>query len=315
VYTRYGYRRHPYAFRIGLHGLFAFRNNSFGAQLAGDYRLPNSPLHFELLARATQFDAFRYYGLGNDSPLEQDDDLSLVSTSLLRVRTLAALDLSGGVRLAAGPTLAYTDPELPADSRIETDAPGVRGASSFGRIGARMEGRIDRGPGAEPRSGFIVDVALEGYPAVWDVVDDFATAEAVLRAYLDLPVGAHHPKLALRLGGRRAWGGWPVSDGAFIGGMETVRGYRFDRFVGEQSAWGNAELRVPLFELTLLSRGRFGALGLTDAGRVWIDGESPGGWHTAYGGGVFYETLGAAFSVLYAYGEEDRWYLQVGMPF
>ena len=97
--------------------------------------------------------------------------------------------------------------------------------------------------------------------------------------------------------------------------METVRGYRFNRFVGDQAAWGNAELRLPLFEMTLISRGRVGAIGLADAGRVWLDGESGGDWHTATGGGVFYETFGRAFSVLYAHGEEDRWYLQIGMPF
>jgi hypothetical protein len=28
-----------------------------------------------------------------------------------------------------------------------------------------------------------------------------------------------------------------------------------------------------------------GALGFIDAGRVWLDGESPGGWHKGYGGG------------------------------
>ena len=180
---------------------------------------------------------------------------------------------------------------------------------------ARLEAGVDRAPGAEPRSGWSADAVVEGYPAVWDATDDFATAALVLRGYLDLPVGAYHPKLALRVGGRRAWGGWPVFEGAFIGGMETVRGYRYNRFLGEQAAWGNVELRAPLFQMTLLTRGRVGVLGLADAGRVWLDGDSPAGWHTAYGGGVFYETLGSAFSVLYAHGEEDRWYLQVGMPF
>lgn len=314
VYTRYGYRRQPYAYRAGLMALYSLRDNSFGLQLRGDYRLQNSPLHFELYARGTRFDGFRYYGLGNDSPLEPDDDLSLVLAEWLRVHLLAALDLPGNVRLAAGPTLGYTDPRRPAGSPIAAEFPGLRGSDGFGQIGGRLEASIDRRPHTEPRSGFAVDVALEGYPSAWDVADDFATAQAVLRGYIDLPIGLH-PKLALRVGGRRAWGGWPIFEGAFIGGMETVRGYRFNRFVGEQAAWGSVELRMPLFELKLLSRGRLGVLGLGDAGRVWIDGDSPGGWHDAYGGGVFYETMGRAISVLYARGEEDRWYLQVGMPF
>ncbi|HUF14201.1 MAG TPA: hypothetical protein VMN78_13960 [Longimicrobiales bacterium] len=314
TYTRYGYRRHPYAYRIGLNALYSFRHTALGAQLDADYRLPNSPLHFELYARGTQFNGFAYYGIGNDTPLETNDDLSIVASDWVRVRTLAALDIGDDGRIAAGPVLGWTEPNLPEGSRIESEAAGLRGANGFGQIGARVEGSIDRNPGAEPRSGWAVAVALEGYPEAWDA-DDFATAQAVLRGYLDLPVGAHHPKLALRLGGRRAWGGWPVFEGAFIGGMETVRGLRYWRLLAEQAAWGNAELRAPLFEMTLVSRGRLGVLGLADAGRVWQDGDSPGGWHTAYGGGVFYETLGRAVSVLYARGEEDRWYLQIGMPF
>jgi outer membrane translocation and assembly module TamA len=210
--------------------------------------------------------------------------------------------------------MGYTDLRLPEGSPIAADAP-LRGSDGFGQMGGRFEAAVDRNPGAEPRSGWALDVALEGYPAIWDAVEDFATAQAVARGYLDIPVGGRHPQLALRVGGRRAWGDWPVFEGAFIGGMETVRGYRYMRFLAEQSAWGNVELRAPLFEMTLLSRGRLGVLGLADAGRVWKDKDSPGGWHTAYGGGVFYETLGRAFTVLYARGEEDRWYLQIGMPF
>ena len=315
VYTKRGYRRQPYAYRAELMALYAFRENGFGAQARADYRLPNSPLHFELYARGTQFDGFRYYGIGNDSPLEEDDDLTLVAADWVRVRTLAVLDVDGGGRVAGGPVLGWTDPGLRDGSPFAADAPGLRGGDAFGQIGARLEARVDRAPGAEPRSGWALDAVVEGYPAVWDAAEDFATATMVLRGYLDIPVGAYHPKLALRMGGRRAWGGWPIFEGAFIGGMETVRGYRFNRFLGEQSAWGNVELRAPLFQMTLITRGRVGVLGLADAGRVWLDGDSPAGWHTAYGGGVFYETLGRAFSLLYAQGEEDRWYLQVGMPF
>jgi hypothetical protein len=31
----------------------------------------------------------------------------------------------------------------------------------------------------------------------------------------------------------------------------------------------------------------FGVLGFADAGRVYVDGQSPGGWHTAAGGGIW----------------------------
>ena len=57
-----------------------------------------------------------------------------------------------------------------------------------------------------------------------------------------------------------------------------------------------------------------GVFGLADAGRVYFDGESPGGWHTSYGGGVWFSSLGHALSLAYAKGETGRLYLRLGMP-
>ena len=317
-FRQFGWRRDPHAFSIGLTGLYSLRHNTFGGELEGDYRLPNSPVFFSLFSRVTGFEGFRYFGLGNETELETNDDHSLVRMSQGRVHLLAGADF-GDVELGIGPTLVHTDAD-PASGgllaeHVAAGAAPIGASEDFGQIGARFQAIVDRNPGAEARSGWALDVAAEAFPVAWDVEDDFQTAQAVLRGYVDLPVFGRHPKLALRVGGRQAWGGWPVFEGAFIGGMETVRGYRFQRFRGDQAAWGNAELRLPLFELTLLSRGRVGAIGLYDAGRVWLRGEESDEWHTAHGGGVFYETLGRAVSVLYAQGEEERWYLQVGMPF
>jgi hypothetical protein len=51
-------------------------------------------------------------------------------------------------------------------------------------------------------------------------------------------------------------------------------------------------------------------LGLTDAGRVYLDGDSPGGWHTSAGGGVWFRPLGSGpvLSVTAARGDRTRLY-------
>jgi hypothetical protein len=51
--------------------------------------------------------------------------------------------------------------------------------------------------------------------------------------------------------------------------------------------YGSAELRVPVAQFPLVLPLDVGLLGFTDAGRVYVDGESPGGWHTARGGGFW----------------------------
>jgi hypothetical protein len=44
-----------------------------------------------------------------------------------------------------------------------------------------------------------------------------------------------------------------------------------------------------------------------------MSGESAGGWHTGFGGGVWLEALGRAISVAYAKGDEHRFYLKTGL--
>ena len=44
---------------------------------------------------------------------------------------------------------------------------------------------------------------------------------------------------------------------------------------------------MPLAHFTLLVPVRVGMLGLAEAGRVYDDGSSPGGWHTRTGGGIW----------------------------
>ena len=61
--------------------------------------------------------------------------------------------------------------------------------------------------------------------------------------------------------------------------------------------FGSAELRVPLFRFPFIVPTDVGALGFTDAGRVYVDGESPGGWHTAAGGGFWVGAVKAATNV------------------
>ena len=88
-----------------------------------------------------------------------------------------------------------------------------------------------------------------------------------------------------------------------------------ERFRGESAAYGSAELRVPVGVLPILVKWDTGVFALADAGRVWFDGESPGGWHSGFGGGVWVSSLGQTFSIAFAHGEQNRVYFQRGMSF
>ncbi len=76
--------------------------------------------------------------------------------------------------------------------------------------------------------------------------------------------------------------------GATLGANTGLRGFRNERFTGESSLVGSADLRYSF------KRGRtgflplqFGIFGGSDAGRVWVSGEDTNKWHLDAGGGVW----------------------------
>jgi outer membrane protein assembly factor BamA len=135
-----------------------------------------------------------------------------------------------------------------------------------------------------PRRGLFVAGEGRFYPAVWDVMRAFGSAEARAETYLSAgsPLS---PTLAVRAGGKKLWGTFPFFESAFIGGPSSVRGYYQQRFAGDASLSGSAELRVTLARTHGFLPAYWGLFGNTDAGRVYLDGRSPGGWHTGTGGG------------------------------
>jgi hypothetical protein len=59
------------------------------------------------------------------------------------------------------------------------------------------------------------------------------------------------------------------------------------RYAGDASLYGTSELLVPLAHFKLLIPVRAGVMGAAEAGRVYVGGASPGGWHATTGGGVW----------------------------
>jgi len=100
---------------------------------------------------------------------------------------------------------------------------------------------------------------------------------------------ATEPTLAVRAGAKKVFGTFPYFEAAYLGGSSDLRGFAEQRFAGDASAFGNAELRFALFTMKFLVPTRVGVFGLADVGRVYFDGDPPDAdtWHTAFGGGMW----------------------------
>ena len=93
-----------------------------------------------------------------------------------------------------------------------------------------------------------------------------------------------------------------------LGGTETLRGFRRDRFSGKTRLFNNAELRFRLSRAKgYILRGDYGLFGFFDNGRVWIPGEKSDTWHQGFGGGIFFLAYNRLpFTVAYAASKEDN---------
>lgn len=312
-WTDYGFRREPVEDRGRLALLAAPLEQRFGLEYRGEYHFTGDRRRLEVDVRATGLVGTSFYGFGNQAPDRTESAERHFFERQLLVQPTWFFPLPGESWLAVGPTLEWRDPEPgPASvARLQQ----ARGAGEWGALGARAGLEIDRrDQDAFPRHGWRLRLAADAFPAVHELDGAFGAAEGAASTYLSAGSG---PVLALRGGGRLAWGEFPLQRAAYLGGGESLRGFPGDRFAGDAAAFGGGELRVPLLRANLGVRGTVGALGLAEAGRVWVSGDSPGDWHTAAGGGLYFNFLdGSRTASLYAArGEVTRIYAHLGIPF
>ena len=306
TWTRYGFRRQPYARQVGIRALYAPLEDGIGIEGIADYKRTGTGGGLRLVAGARTFHVTRFHGFGNESPGRAEEEYEVTSNEV-RAEALwyGPVGRRGSYRF--GPVARWMEVRTPAFTALDVEPQGAAGWTAGGaRAQLTLDGR-DTLP--VTRRGWWLTARAEGLAGDYT----FGSVGGEARTYLSLGVG---PGLALRAGGEKALGDFPFQAAAFLGGPGSLRGYAYQRYAGDAAAFGSAELRQPLGQVKLLVRGRLGVFALADAGRVWVDGDSPGGWHTDVGGGLWFETLGYVGTFTIARGEDlTRWYAGVGLPF
>jgi hypothetical protein len=330
-YFSYGFRRLPHKWKAGANLLLGTRNLLPGVNAYADYRFENSPLVFQFNGRATRYESFRFFGYGNNTP-KLSSSASLVEQDLVAIEPALAWQIGWRAReninvgfskdsvkpepkirplvgtVQAGPVFYWND--------VNPGPPRPPGLNPLGvaRAGIRAVFDLDQTTSAPATGGFTFKSEALVLPAILDVNETATTLRAAAATYY--PIMSNGLHLAGRIGGASSWGDVAVQDAPYIGGRSSVRGFSSRRFIGDRTAFGSVELRMPLdFTVPLLINWKPGVFALADAGRVWLDGESPGGWHAGFGGGAWINALGQTFSVAFAHGEGNRFYLNKGLSF
>ncbi len=315
----FGYRKDPFSsrhsFNVGLatNGLAPF------AAYTSNFRRILPDLDARIHFKYSGIQLIRFNGFGNDTQISESSSYYKVEQS--HVVFAPSLDyrkkehdeaapssstepLRSVLTARLGPILKYsnTSPDANADKFITSLNPPVYGSGFFGQIGASGEMMYDtRNNPAYPTHGALVRAAGAIYPGIWHVKSTFGSIDSSVHTYVTFPVPTH-PTLALRVGGKKVWGTFPFHESAFLGGPgfgaiglsdSHLRGFRKNRFAGDTSLYGNAELRLVLMPIQLLVPGELGLFIATGVGRVFYaeDPADADKWHRSVGGGFWLSFL------------------------
>ena len=308
TWYRNGFRAYPWASRTTVRAAFAPSDTRFGAEAEHTRRIAASAVAVGVFARASELEVARFYGFGNDTEAPGRSSRYTVPGRELLLRPYVSLRVSG-VEITAGPLARYSDEDDDESSLLAVARP--RGVGGFGEAGGHA-GAAWRTRDSAGARGVRLSAGGSVFPALWDVDDAYGEAHGEARAHwrTALPLA---PTLVVRGDGARVWGEYPFRSAAAVGGAASLRGFPSRRFAGDAALFGSAEMHVRVGEWRWLFPGTFGVLGVADAGRVYLDGDSPGGWHTAAGGGVWFRPLGSGPLLTATAVNGDRTRLYAGL--
>ena len=284
------------------------------ANLIGDKRFESSDFHLPAIATVSQLEVVQFRGLGNDVE-DSDDEFFDVKQTQWSFYPGIGYSFFPGSEFTIGPIVRSTRTDSTSNSFLALTQP--YGFSRFSQAGVQMKLHFDSR--IEPDTAkphFMLDFTGSGYPGMWDAETAYESLEGFAAAFINIPF-ATKPVIALRGGGKKLYGNFPYFDAAFIGGGRSFRVEHTQRFAGDASLYGNAELRVPLFKFPTIVPTDVGALAFTDAAKVYVDDEAPGGWHTAMGGGFWVGAVNATrnVNVLFTNRKSRRMMVSLGFAF
>jgi len=312
--TGYGFRKHPYANDQLIRGGYAAGAESFRFDYEGKYRGVNSAFFASLAVRYSGIEILHFYGYGNETLSDRPNDFFKVKQNQFILSPALNLELLPAFEISAGPEIKYSESRRDENTLIGQDR--IYGSESFGQAGIKFGLIYDtRNPAFSMSPGICLQTSGSYYPQLWDVKYPFGSLQSTLAVYIS---PAEPFVLAARVGGKKVFGTYPFYEAAYLGGWETVRGFRRDRFAGDASLYGNIELRFKFGKTVIILPGEYGVLGFADAGRVYVRGEASKKWHSSYGGGFFFSVIDLATVFSLTVGRSEEWtsvYFRAGFSF
>lgn len=286
----YGFRRRPYESMIKLEGEYATQFRGGRVSLDAERRLESSPIYFAALARVSDFQMVNFNGFGNaTSDSGSSNPYFAVHQRQWLFHPAVALAIGSTTNISLGPVIQHSVTDAARSPYLSASRPyGVGSFNQAGmQLGARYEWRAAPDSEEHTHHRVLMELTSLYVPAALDVRSAFEETAVSIGASVTVPVPTQ-PLFIVRTGGKKLYGNFPFYEGAAIGGEGTTRYMDPERYVGDASLYATTELRIPLAQFKFVVPLRAGIIGVAEAARVYVGGDSPGGWHSRTGEGVWF---------------------------
>lgn len=316
--TQYGFRDDPYSHYGNLTVKFAPRFSHYEVQFHSESYKVIDRARVELVASAGNLGLNGFYGLGNETPRDEklfDADFYRTNYHEIRAEPSINVQVNQSFVLRFSARYEYSNANLTTNSFLNQVRPfGLGTHSALGvSAGCAYDGRDHV---FAPSTGFYVSIGGTYYPRVFANGLEFGNGSADIRAFFPATL-LTDVVFAFHVGGEKSFGRYPFYKAAAIGGSKTVRGYSLQRFAGDASLFGQADMRVALAHVNVFLPAQLGLTLFGDAGRVFLAGEASNKWHSAFGAAVWLNIINKFllnFSAARS-PEETRFYLTSGFSF
>ncbi len=293
-----GFNKEPYGVLHKFITNYAFAYPSVEVKYSGEFRQVFRKTDFlaDVQYNTPNFQGY-YYGFGNETKNVKSDDDRYNRIRMARFEfnssfrrwigknhSIAIGAFYQQLKLKATPERFVTDFSNPDNNlNLLTDF------SARKYLGLKINYLWDsRDSKIVPSRGIYWSSSWKYYKGLEDNDRNFQKMETDLRMYMSFG-RPQRTILAMRFGAAHNTNGYSFAQANRLGLKSNLRGYRQERFAGDDMVYQNSDLRLRLARFkSYLVNGEFGVLGFNDFGRVWVEDEKSNKWHHGYGGGFWF---------------------------
>jgi hypothetical protein len=288
TYRKYHWRKEPFSWEQTLTGNYSFSNKSFGGNYDAIFNQVIGKLNLLLNARYDEKLIHYYYGTGNETSAATLTDYHYfrlpVNEAAARIGFQREFSIHHSIIVSGNyemyrvihDTAHFVTHSIPSFSDVYSRNSFLGGDVNYILQHLNNDLLPTKGVNFEIGAGYRQNIKRSS--------ENFEKYGASLGFYIPL---SKRFTFIVKGGGSTISGSPQIYQLNWIGGGQTLRGYRRERFHGKSAFYNENELRWAFDAHTLLFNGKMGLVGFVDDGRVWNPGETSNKWHVGYGGGFF----------------------------